>query len=112
MGLTLTAASTVVFGELSTPGDIVQAEDRAPGSARLAVLAFLHADPVDDGCGDVQNKLRTWGRCSTGTWATTWDYDDQTHTKQVAGRGQSPGGGVTNGQIPGLGEPGATGWRR
>ena len=71
MGLTLTAASTVIFGELSwTPGDIVQAEDRAHriGQANAVNVHFLVAkDTVDDIMwGSVANKLETLGQVLDG----------------------------------------------
>jgi SWI/SNF-related matrix-associated actin-dependent regulator 1 of chromatin subfamily A len=52
MGLTLTAASTVVFGEMVwTPGDLVQAEDRAHRIGQLSsvLVQYLHVkDSIDD----------------------------------------------------------------
>ena len=113
MGLTLTAASTVVFGELSwTPGDIVQAEDRAHriGQASSVLVQFLHAkNSVDDVMwGSVQNKLENLGQVLDGHAGDHLEiHDDQTHRAKYrppAGPDRSPGGGplrATN--FPGLG---------
>ncbi|XP_017977624.1 PREDICTED: SWI/SNF-related matrix-associated actin-dependent regulator of chromatin subfamily A-like protein 1 isoform X1 [Theobroma cacao] len=71
VGLTLTAASTVIFAELSwTPGDLIQAEDRAHriGQASSVNIYYLLAnDTVDDIIWDVvQNKLETLGQMLDG----------------------------------------------
>ncbi|KAK3277461.1 hypothetical protein CYMTET_14533, partial [Cymbomonas tetramitiformis] len=70
-GLTLTAASTVIFGELSwTPGDIVQAEDRAHriGQVNSVNIQYLHAkETIDDLIwGSVANKLDCLGQVLDG----------------------------------------------
>jgi SWI/SNF-related matrix-associated actin-dependent regulator 1 of chromatin subfamily A len=71
VGLTLTAASTVVFGELSwTPGDVVQAEDRAHriGQRGSVAVHILQAK----GCVDdymwkaIQHKLDRLGHVLDG----------------------------------------------
>lgn len=72
VGLTLTAASAVIFGELSwTPGEIVQAEDRAHriGQVNSVSVQFLCArNTVDDIMwGSVQNKLENLGQVLDGT---------------------------------------------
>ncbi|KAG0615425.1 hypothetical protein M758_5G040200 [Ceratodon purpureus] len=79
VGLTLTAASTVIFAEMSwTPGDLVQAEDRAHriGQANSVNVYYLHAhDTIDDIIWDtVQNKLENLGQV----------LDGQENTLQVA----------------------------
>ncbi|XP_024993673.1 SWI/SNF-related matrix-associated actin-dependent regulator of chromatin subfamily A-like protein 1 isoform X2 [Cynara cardunculus var. scolymus] len=71
VGLTLTAASTVIFAELSwTPGDIIQAEDRAHriGQASSVNVYYLLAnDTVDDIIWDVvQSKLENLGQMLDG----------------------------------------------
>nr|KYP57757.1 SWI/SNF-related matrix-associated actin-dependent regulator of chromatin subfamily A-like protein 1 [Cajanus cajan] len=67
VGLTLTAASTVIFAELSwTPGDIIQAEDRAHRIGQVSsvnIYYLLANDTVDDIIWDVvQNKLDNLGQ--------------------------------------------------
>ncbi|KAJ1292080.1 hypothetical protein BS78_02G364800 [Paspalum vaginatum] len=70
-GLTLTAASTVLFAELSwTPGDITQAEDRAHriGQDSSVNVSYLLAhETVDDLMWDaVQGKLENLGQMLDG----------------------------------------------
>ncbi|TYK05116.1 SWI/SNF-related matrix-associated actin-dependent regulator of chromatin subfamily A-like protein 1 [Cucumis melo var. makuwa] len=71
VGLTLTAASTVIFTELSwTPGDLIQAEDRAHriGQVSSVNIHYLLAnDTVDDIIWDVvQSKLENLGQMLDG----------------------------------------------
>ncbi|KAJ3683921.1 hypothetical protein LUZ60_014148 [Juncus effusus] len=71
VGLTLTAASTVIFAELSwTPGDIIQAEDRAHRIGQVSsvnVYYLLANDTVDDIIWDVvQSKLENLGQVLDG----------------------------------------------
>ncbi|KAF6167225.1 hypothetical protein GIB67_029863 [Kingdonia uniflora] len=71
VGLTLTAASTVIFAELSwTPGDIIQAEDRAHRIGQLSsvnIYYLLANDTVDDIIWDVvQSKLENLGQMLDG----------------------------------------------
>ncbi|KAI4338598.1 hypothetical protein MLD38_023636 [Melastoma candidum] len=71
VGLTLTAASTVIFAELSwTPGDLIQAEDRAHRIGQMSsvnVYYLLANDTVDDIIWDVvQSKLDNLGQVLDG----------------------------------------------
>ncbi|CAN4095014.1 unnamed protein product [Withania somnifera] len=71
LGLTLTAASTVIFAELSwTPGDLIQAEDRAHRIGQVSsvnVCYLLANDTVDDIIWDVvQSKLDNLGQMLDG----------------------------------------------
>ncbi|CAI0548425.1 unnamed protein product [Linum tenue] len=70
-GLTLTAASTVVFAELAwTPGDLIQAEDRAHRIGQVSsvnIYYLLASDTVDDIIWDVvQSKLENLGQMLDG----------------------------------------------
>ncbi|KAL3685839.1 hypothetical protein R1sor_003861 [Riccia sorocarpa] len=76
VGLTLTAASTVIFAEMSwTPGDLVQAEDRAHriGQESAVNVYYLHAhDTIDDFMWDaVQHKLENLGQVLDGQGDST-----------------------------------------
>lgn len=71
VGLTLTAASTVIFAELSwTPGDIIQAEDRAHRIGQVTsvnVYYLIASDTADDIIWDVvQSKLENLGQMLDG----------------------------------------------
>lgn len=71
VGLTFTAASTVIFAELSwTPGDIIQAEDRAHRIGQVSsvnIYYLLANDTVDDIIWDVvQSKLENLGQMLDG----------------------------------------------
>ena len=121
MGLTLTAASLVVFGELSwTPGDIVQAEDRAHriGQVNSVDVKFLCAkNTVDDVMwGSVQNKLENLGQVLDGTsgdcleLAKSAQAPPRTREQRLASLAafgdRSPGGGPRRDEFAALaGEP-------
>ncbi|KAK2969683.1 hypothetical protein RJ640_025860 [Escallonia rubra] len=71
VGITLTAASTVIFAELSwTPGDLIQAEDRAHRIGQVSsvnIYYLLANDTVDDIIWDVvQSKLENLGQMLDG----------------------------------------------
>ncbi|KAI0493365.1 hypothetical protein KFK09_023481 [Dendrobium nobile] len=71
VGLTLTAASTVIFAELSwTPGDLIQAEDRVHRIGQVAsvnIYYLLANETVDDIIWDVvQSKLENLGQVLDG----------------------------------------------
>ncbi|XVE84579.1 hypothetical protein DITRI_Ditri17bG0024000 [Diplodiscus trichospermus] len=71
VGLTLTAASSVIFAELSwTPGDLIQAEDRAHRIGQVSSVNIYHLlanDTVDDIIRDVfQHKLENLGQVLDG----------------------------------------------
>uniref|UniRef100_A0A2N9E6B8 Helicase C-terminal domain-containing protein n=1 Tax=Fagus sylvatica TaxID=28930 RepID=A0A2N9E6B8_FAGSY len=71
VGLTLTAATTVIFAELSwTPGDLIQAEDRAHRIGQVSavnIYYLLANDTVDDIIWDVvQSKLENLGQMLDG----------------------------------------------
>ncbi|WZY93550.1 hypothetical protein YC2023_065879 [Brassica napus] len=75
VGITLTAASTVIFAELAwTPGDLIQAEDRAHriGQVSSVNIHYLLAnDTVDDIIWDVvQSKLENLGQVFSFSMST------------------------------------------
>ncbi|XP_057958941.1 uncharacterized protein LOC131151656 isoform X9 [Malania oleifera] len=81
VGLTLTAASTVIFAELSwTPGDMIQAEDRAHRIGQVSavnIYYLLANDTVDDIIWDVvQSKLENLGQMLDGK-ENTLDVSDK-----------------------------------
>ncbi|XP_020087116.1 SWI/SNF-related matrix-associated actin-dependent regulator of chromatin subfamily A-like protein 1 isoform X2 [Ananas comosus] len=87
VGLTLTAASTVIFAELSwTPGDIIQAEDRVHriGQESAVNIYYLLAnDTIDDIIWDaVLSKLENLGQVLDG--------QEKTLEVDVSGAGKSP----------------------
>lgn len=71
VGLTLTAANTVIFAELDwVPGKVTQAEDRAHriGQASCVNVVFLCVkDSIDDTMWEgLQKKLQTTGQVLNG----------------------------------------------
>ncbi|XP_010241440.1 PREDICTED: SWI/SNF-related matrix-associated actin-dependent regulator of chromatin subfamily A-like protein 1 isoform X3 [Nelumbo nucifera] len=91
VGLTLTAASTVIFAELSwTPGDIIQAEDRAHRIGQVSsvnIYYLLANDTVDDIIWDVvQSKLENLGQMLDGH-ENTLEVSVSESTRSPAKRG-------------------------
>ncbi|KAF3326092.1 SWI/SNF-related matrix-associated actin-dependent regulator [Carex littledalei] len=97
VGLTLTAASTVIFAELSwTPGDIIQAEDRAHRIGQVSsvnIYYLLANDTVDDIIWDVvQSKLENLGQMLDGQEKTL-----DVSTGQTSNFGRAVNSGKTSG---------------
>ncbi|KAI5415421.1 hypothetical protein KIW84_040747 [Lathyrus oleraceus] len=89
VGLTLTAASTVLFAELSwTPGDLIQAEDRVHRIGQVSsvnIYYLLANDTVDDIMWDVvQSKLDNLGQMLDGHENTLKVSDDQPPSRSPA----------------------------
>ncbi|CAH2036084.1 unnamed protein product [Thlaspi arvense] len=89
VGITLTAASTVIFAELAwTPGDLIQAEDRAHriGQVSSVNIHYLLAnDTVDDIIWDVvQSKLENLGQTKTCELSATQMLDGQENALEVS----------------------------
>ncbi|XP_022714699.1 SWI/SNF-related matrix-associated actin-dependent regulator of chromatin subfamily A-like protein 1 isoform X3 [Durio zibethinus] len=88
VGLTLTAASTVIFAELSwTPGDLIQAEDRAHRIGQVSsvnIYYLLANDTVDDIIWDVvQHKLENLGQMLDGHENTLEVSGNQEHKSPI-----------------------------
>jgi SWI/SNF-related matrix-associated actin-dependent regulator 1 of chromatin subfamily A len=91
MGLTLTAASTVIFGEMVwTPGDLIQAEDRAHriGQQASVLVQYLHAkDTIDEIIWQsIKKKLDNLGAVLNGQ--TSGNHLET--TKSSSANGKSP----------------------
>ncbi|CAI5980049.1 unnamed protein product, partial [Closterium sp. NIES-65] len=100
VGLTLTAASTVVFAEMAwNPGDLVQAEDRAHriGQANSVNVYYLHApETIDDLIWSVvQHKLENLGQVMDGEQKQSLQvHKDPRHAAPAAAlAGRKKGGG-------------------
>ncbi|KAH7676274.1 Calcium/calmodulin-dependent protein kinase protein [Dioscorea alata] len=92
VGLTLTAATTVIFAELSwTPGDIIQAEDRAHRIGQVSsvnIYYLLANDTVDDIIWDVvQSKLENLGQFLDGEENTLEVSKSETSSSSPAKQG-------------------------
>ena len=88
MGLTLTAASTVIFGEMVwTPGDLIQAEDRAHriGQQSSVLVQYLHAkDTIDEIIWQsIKKKLDNLGAVLNGQTSGN-------HLETTSSNGKSP----------------------
>ncbi|XVF30252.1 hypothetical protein REPUB_Repub16aG0041100 [Reevesia pubescens] len=95
IGLTLTAASTVIFAELSwTPGDLIQAEDRAHRIGQVSsvnIYYLLANDTVDDIIWDVvQNKLESLGQVLDGHENTLEVSGSQEHKSPMKQKALNP----------------------
>ncbi|KAL8491822.1 hypothetical protein ACS0TY_023437 [Phlomoides rotata] len=103
VGLTLTAASTVIFAELSwTPGDIIQAEDRAHRIGQVSsvnVYYLLANDTVDDIIWDViHSKLDNLGQMLDGQENSLEASVSQSGSSPFKASGSSPLKRTTLGQ--------------
>lgn len=107
VGYTLTQASTVVFAEMAwTPGDMVQAEDRAHriGQESAVNVYYLHAqETVDDLIWEaIRHKLTNLGQVIDGTEGAL----GATESERAAptGRRRTPAGGpqLTQGTLDSL----------
>uniref|UniRef100_A0A061SCW0 SWI/SNF-related matrix-associated actin-dependent regulator of chromatin subfamily A-like protein 1 n=1 Tax=Tetraselmis sp. GSL018 TaxID=582737 RepID=A0A061SCW0_9CHLO len=92
-GLTLTAAHLVIFAELSwTPGEIVQAEDRAHriGQADSVSVHFLHArNTIDDIIWQtIQHKLDNVGQTLNGCQEKLQVEAGSCGPRQIHGQGK------------------------
>ncbi|CAN0928138.1 SWI/SNF-related matrix-associated actin-dependent regulator of chromatin subfamily A-like protein 1 [Linum grandiflorum] len=94
VGLTLTAASTVIFAELAwTPGDLIQAEDRVHRIGQVSsvnIYYLLANDTVDDIIWDVvQSKLENLGQMLNGHEDTLEVSKDENQLMVEASNGYS-----------------------